>query len=112
VACGRFALKPGGDVMQLVAGDSEGVDGIRHAGFHGRPLQPSRPAAVRGVGVRVHDAVTTAQVEEFHDALNAAGVANELVLLPATDHGFDGNWNALSTQIARECIPAFLAEFG
>jgi len=56
--------------------------------------------------------VASAQAEELHDALNASGVTNELVLLPATDHIFDSDWNALSTQIARKVIPAFLAKFG
>jgi acetyl esterase/lipase len=56
--------------------------------------------------------VPTGQLHELHRVLAAAGVAEELFLLPATDHGFDQNWTALSTQIARRLIPAFLARYG
>jgi acetyl esterase/lipase len=51
-------------------------------------------------------------LEVLHRALRGAGVANRFVLLPATDHGFDQNWSALSTQIARHLVPDFLAEHG
>jgi acetyl esterase/lipase len=44
--------------------------------------------------------VPSAQVEDLHAALNASGVVNELVWLPATDHIFDGHWNALSHSTA------------
>jgi acetyl esterase/lipase len=56
--------------------------------------------------------VPSAQIELFHSALNRAGVANKLVLLPASDHAFDGYWNALSTQIARKVVFDFLDESG
>lgn len=41
-------------------------------------------------------------------ALTAAGVFNEVVEIPATDHAFDANWNGLATQIARTKIRSFL----
>lgn len=42
--------------------------------------------------------------------LDAAGVANELLLLPATEHGFDAVFGAFASQIARERVDAFLRE--
>jgi acetyl esterase/lipase len=41
-------------------------------------------------------------------ALTKAGVAHELYLLPANDHGFDINWGGFGTQIARTKIQDFL----
>jgi hypothetical protein len=42
------------------------------------------------------------------EALTKAGVANELYLLPASDHGFDINWGGFGTQIVRTKIQHFL----
>jgi hypothetical protein len=42
------------------------------------------------------------------EALTKAGVAHELYLLPASDHGFDINWGGFGTQITRTKIRDFL----
>jgi len=55
--------------------------------------------------------VTTEQAQRLDRALTAAGVAHEMVLLPASDHGFDANWNGLSAQIARAKVKAFLRRY-
>jgi hypothetical protein len=41
-----------------------------------------------------------------------AGVPHASYLLPATDHGFDDNWGAFGTQIARVTIERFLRQHG
>ena len=43
--------------------------------------------------------------------LKQRGVAHELILLPANDHGFDVNWGGFGTQIARAKIREFLERF-
>lgn len=64
---------------------------------------------IQGVKDRV---VPMSQSVALSAALSKAGVANELYLLPATDHGFDANWNYFGTQIAREKIRLFLEKYG
>ncbi len=44
--------------------------------------------------------------------LSRAGVAHEMLLLPATEHGFDVNWGGFATQIARQRILRFLRQYG
>ena len=51
------------------------------------------------------------QAEVLDRALVRAGIAHETVLLPATDHGFDFNWGAFGTQIARAKIASFLRRY-
>jgi acetyl esterase/lipase len=51
------------------------------------------------------------QAEVLDQALTRAGIAHETVLLPATDHGFDFNWGAFGTQIARARIESFLRRY-
>jgi acetyl esterase/lipase len=48
------------------------------------------------------------QATMLDKALTKAGVAHELYLLPASDHGFDMNWGGFGSQIARAKIQAFL----
>jgi acetyl esterase/lipase len=55
--------------------------------------------------------VTVDQAELLDAALNAAGAPHETYLLPASDHGFDANWNGLSAQFARAKVSAFLARY-
>jgi acetyl esterase/lipase len=45
-------------------------------------------------------------------ALKKAGVHHELYLIPWTDHEFDGSWNSLACQIAREKVKHFLDRYG
>lgn len=50
------------------------------------------------------------QVAALGAALDASGIANEAVVIPATDHAFDANWNSLAAQIARVKIVQFLQQ--
>jgi acetyl esterase/lipase len=43
--------------------------------------------------------------------LDAAGVENELLLLPATEHGFDAVYGSFANQIARDRGDAFLQKY-
>jgi acetyl esterase/lipase len=52
------------------------------------------------------------QANELDKALADAGVPHASYLLPATDHGFDDNWGAFGTQIARVTIERFLRQYG
>lgn len=52
------------------------------------------------------------QAETLDRALSAAGVRHETYLLPGADHVFDANWGAISTEIARRKIMAFLEKYG
>ena len=52
--------------------------------------------------------VSVEQARVLDDALGAARVPHELLLLPATDHAFDLNWGGFATQIARAKIAEFL----
>jgi acetyl esterase/lipase len=52
------------------------------------------------------------QASELERALADAGVPHASYLLPATDHGFDDNWGAFGTQIARVTIERFLRQHG
>jgi acetyl esterase/lipase len=52
------------------------------------------------------------QADKLDRALAAADVAHETYLLPGTDHDFDFNWGAISTQFARSKIKAFLEKHG
>ena len=52
------------------------------------------------------------QASELDEALAHAGVPHAGYLLPATDHGFDDNWGAFGTQIARTTIERFLRRYG
>ncbi len=54
--------------------------------------------------------VPAEQAISLDNQFEKAGVPHELVLIPLTDHGFDVNWNSVSTQIARDRIKAFLAK--
>lgn len=55
--------------------------------------------------------VATEQAELLNQALSVVGVPHEMYLLPASDHGFDANWGAFGTQIARAKIKAFLERY-
>lgn len=48
------------------------------------------------------------QAKVLDIALSKAGVPHESYILPASDHGFDVNWNSFATQIAREKLKNFL----
>lgn len=52
--------------------------------------------------------VPAAQATGLADRLTAAGVPNSLVLLPATEHSFDGLFGGFATQITRTAIARFL----
>jgi acetyl esterase/lipase len=56
--------------------------------------------------------VPTDQAHVLDEALVRAGVPHATYLLPATDHGFDVNWNGFGTQIARAVIGKFLERYG
>jgi acetyl esterase/lipase len=56
--------------------------------------------------------VPTDQAHVLDEALGRAGVPHATYLLPATDHGFDVNWNGFGTQIARAVISKFLERYG
>jgi acetyl esterase/lipase len=56
--------------------------------------------------------VPTDQAHVLDEALGRAGVPHATYLLPATDHGFDVNWNGFGTQIARAVIGKFLERYG
>ena len=56
--------------------------------------------------------VPTDQSSALQQALSAAGIAHEIYLLPANDHGFDLNWGGFGTQIARSKIEDFLKRHG
>jgi len=56
-----------------------------------------------------HDRIVSrSQAEHLTQALAAQGIKHETYLLPWNDHGFDVNWNALSTQFSRIRIADFL----
>jgi acetyl esterase/lipase len=52
--------------------------------------------------------VSVTHAEALDAALARCGVAHELYLLPASDHGFDVNWGGFATQIARAKVKDFL----
>jgi acetyl esterase/lipase len=54
--------------------------------------------------------VNTDQGQMAAQTLAAAGIAQDLVIIPAADHGFDVNWGGFATQIARYRIEQFLAK--
>jgi len=56
--------------------------------------------------------VPTNQARVLDEALGQAGVPHATYLLPATDPGFDVNWNGFGTQIARATISDFLERYG
>jgi acetyl esterase/lipase len=56
--------------------------------------------------------VPTDQSSALQQALSAVGIAHEIYLLPANDHGFDLNWGGFGTQIARSKIEDFLKRHG
>lgn len=64
---------------------------------------------VEGLSDRI---VPADQAEALDRALGAAGVRHETYLLPGADHVFDANWGAISTEIARRKIMAFLEKYG
>jgi len=55
--------------------------------------------------------VPTVQAELLDRGLMQFGIAHELILLPANDHGFDVNWGGFGTQIARTKIREFLERY-
>jgi len=54
--------------------------------------------------------VPTEQATALAHALTAAGVANDLYLLPGADHGFDQNSGSLAAQYTRARVRSFLAK--
>ncbi|WP_165942672.1 alpha/beta hydrolase [Micromonospora sp. KC721] len=52
--------------------------------------------------------VPAAQATDLADRLTAVGVPNELVMLPATEHSFDGLYGGFATQVSRSAITRFL----
>jgi len=55
--------------------------------------------------------VPKVQAELLDQGLKQLGVAHELILLPANDHGFDVNWGGFGTQIARAKVREFLERY-
>lgn len=55
--------------------------------------------------------IVSEHVTRLARALDAVGVANETILLPACDHGFDFIWGGFGTQIARARIRQFLGRY-
>jgi acetyl esterase/lipase len=59
---------------------------------------------LRDTGVQPEESTNLA------DALDEAGVENELLLLPNTEHGFDAAFGSFANQISQERISEFLQE--
>lgn len=72
-------------------------------------VRPGLPPTLILQGKR-DSVVPAAQATDLAARLTAAGVPNSLVLLPATEHSFDGLYGGFATQITRPAITRFLAQ--
>ena len=77
------------------------------ATFHVRAGLP--PIFIAG-GVNDHLVLYSGHLE-FARKLDAAGVPNELVTIPYSDHGFDVAWGSIGGQIARHAAGEFLQKY-
>jgi acetyl esterase/lipase len=108
------------------SGSRDYIDGALRQYVGGSPAEyPDRSRAlspVSHVDARTPPTITllgesdriipTDQAHVLDEALGRAGVPHATYLLPATDHGFDVNWNGFGTQIARALIRDFLERHG
>jgi acetyl esterase/lipase len=70
-------------------------------------VRPGLPPTLLLHGER-DSVVPAAQSTDLAGRLTAAGVPNSVVLLPATEHSFDGLYGGFATQITRPAITRFL----
>jgi acetyl esterase/lipase len=70
-------------------------------------VRPGLPPTLILQGER-DSVVPAAQATDLAARLTAAGVPNSLVMLPATEHSFDGLYGGFATQITRPAITRFL----
>jgi len=72
-------------------------------------VRPGLPPTLILQGER-DSVVPAAQATDLAARLTAAGVPNSLVLLPATEHSFDGLYGGFASQITRAAITRFLTQ--
>jgi acetyl esterase/lipase len=72
-------------------------------------VRPGLPPTLLLHGAR-DSVVPAAQATELAGKLTAAGVPNSVVMLPATEHSFDGLYGGFATQITRPAITRFLQQ--
>jgi acetyl esterase/lipase len=72
-----------------------------------RQVRPGLPPTllVAGAGDQF---VPVTQSRQLHRQLTQAGVVNQFVELPFTDHDYDLSWNGLATQITEQVLADFL----
>jgi acetyl esterase/lipase len=70
-------------------------------------VRPGLPPTLILQGER-DSVVPAGQATDLAARLNASGVPNSLVMLPATEHSFDGLFGGFATQITRPAITRFL----
>lgn len=60
-----------------------------------------------------HDALVDPETQTVRLSvkLEAAGVPQELITLPMTDHGYDFQWGGWGTQITRHALERFLGKY-
>lgn len=73
-------------------------------------VRPGLPPTLILHGAR-DSVVPAAQATDLADRLTAAGVPNAVVMLPATEHSFDGLYGGFATQISRAAITRFLTRY-
>jgi acetyl esterase/lipase len=73
-------------------------------------VRPGLPPTLILQGER-DSVVPAAQATELAARLTASGVPNSLVMLPATEHSFDGLYGGFATQITRPAITRFLDRY-
>jgi acetyl esterase/lipase len=72
-----------------------------------RHVRPGLPPTLLVVGSN-DQFVPPDQSRQLHRGLDQAGVPNQLVELPYTDHDYDLSWNGLATQITQHLVADFL----
>jgi acetyl esterase len=75
--------------------------------FH---VRPGLPPTLVAAGLRDH-LVPYAGHEELAEKLNAAGVPNELLGVPYSEHAYDLAWGGIGGQITRQVVADFLARY-
>ncbi len=73
-------------------------------------VRPGLPPTLIAAGAHDHLEPLGGHIE-MADKLNAAGVPNELVIVPYGEHAYDLVWGSLGAQITRHALADFLARY-